>query len=273
MIEKTLPGSEQAAQEQQGKKTEITFDDSARLKDLKKIDGLKLVKTTEFIKVIDPQRLISSTGDVYYIEGLHIPQGDDHDLKTKKFIEEHFIGKEVSILSCKKKDCKAQDRYGHERAHIVLKENDLWLQGALLTSGLAQIRTRNDWPFLIDEMQVIERKARADKIGMWESDALMPKQADSIQDSVRGFFIVEGIIKTVAMHKNKTYLNFGDNWRKDFTIVIPSDIRRKFSKKNIDIMNTNGRPVRVRGWVDAYNGPFIEIDHIEQIEWIEETKN
>ena len=231
--------------------------------------NLKLIKTVEFKTIINSQTVLTSEGEIVYLEALYIPKDNENDLTTKAFLEENFLNQPINLYSCKDNKCKDKDRYGHTRAHAFTKADNLWVQGALLASGYAQIRTRNDWPYLIDQMRKIETFARTEGIGLWQDENFTPKDALNIAESLRGFFIVEGVVRSVAMNNNKIYLNFGQDWRKDFTVIIPSNLRRLFSKQNIDIMDSGGKTLRVRGWIDGYNGPFIDVDHPEQIEWLE----
>ena len=68
------------------------------------------------------------------------------------------------------------------------------------------------------------------------------------------------------MRRNKLYLNFGNNWRDDFTVSVSALNLRKFTKRKIDLKKWNGKKIRVRGWLRSYNGPFMEINHPERFE-------
>ena len=76
-------------------------------------------------------------------------------------------------------------------------------------------------------------------------------------------------MKAAAVVRGRGYLNFGDDWREDFTVSIGPRDRRRFETAGIDIEDYEGRLVRVRGWVDSFNGPMIEATHPEQIEVLE----
>lgn len=231
---------------------------------------LKHLKTVTYKQAIDSQRFLTTEGDIVYLEGLYIPDTQDNDVKTMAFLNTHLKDKKIDLHVCSERDCKQNDRLGDIRAHCVTQDNHIWIQSLLLHSGFAQMRIRQDWPFLIDELRTAEQKAAADKSGLWADERFMIMDAQKIDDAHRGFSIVEGYVYSVAMVSNKVYLNFADNWRKDFTIVIPSEVRRDFSKHAIDVMASGGKKVRVRGWVDYYNGPTIEIDHMAQIEWLDD---
>ena len=74
------------------------------------------------------------------------------------------------------------------------------------------------------------------------------------------------------MSKNKIYLNFGDNWRTDFTIMITPAIRKKMIAQGHDPLSLQGVKVRVRGWLENYNGPNIELIHPAWLEVLSERK-
>jgi len=83
---------------------------------------------------------------------------------------------------------------------------------------------------------------------------------------VDGFQLVEGQIVAPAKAKGDVYLNFGEDWRTDFTVLIPRKALRLFKEAALDPLAWTGRRIRVRGWVFSRNGPMIEATHPEQIE-------
>ncbi len=72
------------------------------------------------------------------------------------------------------------------------------------------------------------------------------------------------------MVRGRGYLNFGEDWKTDFTIYLSPRTRRLFEREGLDIEDFEGHVVRVRGWLDSYNGPEIEATHPEQIEVLDE---
>ena len=71
----------------------------------------------------------------------------------------------------------------------------------------------------------------------------------------------------MAETKRVTYVNFGKDWRTDFTIRIPGNVLREFAKRGVDVLDFHGSQV-IRGWIRRWNGPMIELTHIEQLERI-----
>jgi endonuclease YncB( thermonuclease family) len=161
------------------------------------------------------------------------------------------------------------DRYGRVLAHLA-RDDGLWLQGALLARGLARVYTFEDNRAAAREMYALERAARAAAHGIWSLPYYRVRSAGEAERHVGGFELVEGRILDVAVVHGRGYLNFGADWRTDFTIVVPkrasATFRPVFGRK---MEKLQGKRVRVRGWLRRYNGPMIESTHPEQIEVLE----
>jgi hypothetical protein len=54
-------------------------------------------------------------------------------------------------------------------------------------------------------------------------------------------------------------LNFGPDYKTDFTVTIAPTEMRLFRREKIDPRELVGRTLRVRGWLGSYNGPEMEL--------------
>ena len=81
--------------------------------------------------------------------------------------------------------------------------------------------------------------------------------------------MVEGTVLDSAEVRGRTYLNFGEDWRSDFTVTISPKDKRRFREESFDLLALKGRRIRVRGWLHQRNGPMIDVTHPEQIELLE----
>lgn len=173
-------------------------------------------------------------------------------------------GREVSLIFTGRE----RDRHGRILAHLQ-RDDGLWLQGEMLRLGLARVYTFADNRGRAQEMLAIERRARADGAGIWRHPFYRIRTADALDDAEIGTFqLVEGTITAAQRVKSRIYLNFGADWRSDFTVVIAASALPMFEAAGIDPLAMQGRRVRVRGWLDRYNGPMIEATHPEQIEML-----
>lgn len=158
------------------------------------------------------------------------------------------------------------DRHGRVLAHLT-PDDGLWLQGEMLARGLARVYSFADNRTGVREMYAIERRARADRRGIWGLNYYRVIDESEANRHVGTFQLVEGRILKAAVVRRRGYLNFGENWRQDFTIAIPKRALSRFRAvhgRRLDQLS--GKTVRVRGWLRRYNGPMIEATHPEQIE-------
>ncbi|HOO81810.1 MAG TPA: thermonuclease family protein [Alphaproteobacteria bacterium] len=234
--------------------------------------ALRKTGEAQVLEVISPLTVKLSNGDIVRLPGLHFPDYDytaertgPFALTAMKVLQDMLEGKKVEIYQTPKKDWGRTNRMGHALAHLVRSDSGLWAQGMLIRLGLAQVKTSQRNPEMAAQLYALEAEARHEKIGIWENDDVILSPEDALKH-LNSFQIVEGVIQSAAMKKNRVYLNFGGNWRNDFTVSIAPEDRRIFSKAEINPLDWNGAHVRVRGWVEEYNGAYIEIDHPEALE-------
>jgi endonuclease YncB( thermonuclease family) len=163
---------------------------------------------------------------------------------------------------------RRKDRYGRMLAHLV-RDDGLWLQGALLARGLARVYSFRDNRRLVDDMLARERQARRARLGIWALDYYAVRTPAEAENHIGSFQLVEGRVVDAAIVRRRGYINFGVDWRSDFTIAIRPRDRKLFGPEGEDILSFKGRIVRVRGWIKSYNGAMIEATHPEQIEVFE----
>tara|TARA_A100001037_G_scaffold275659_1_gene274358 strand:+ start:595 stop:819 length:225 start_codon:yes stop_codon:yes gene_type:complete len=70
----------------------------------------------------------------------------------------------------------------------------------------------------------------------------------------------------VAVVRGRALLNFGENWKTDFTVSIAPRDWRRFIDAGISAADYRGLRIRVRDWLKSRNGPMIDVTHPEQIE-------
>jgi endonuclease YncB( thermonuclease family) len=157
------------------------------------------------------------------------------------------------------------DRHGRQLAHLTLADGS-WVQNVLLSQGLARVYSFPDNRALVAEMLVAERAARKARAGIWDNEFYAIRSPLDLARDLGTFQLVEGRVLDAARVRGTTYLNFGADWRTDFTIAVRSKFRAAFEDAGVDLLALEGRTVRVRGWLDNRNGPMIAATHPEQIE-------
>ncbi len=165
------------------------------------------------------------------------------------------------------------DRHRRLLAHVEREKAAgrpaLWLQGEMLRRGLARVYSFPDNRARVGRMLALEREARAARRGIWRLRYYRILAPEETVRAIGTFQIVEGLVLDAAVVRGRSYLNFGADWRSDFTISVVRKYRRRFSRAGIDIAALAGRRLRARGWLKWRNGPMIELNHPEQLEIVE----
>lgn len=179
------------------------------------------------------------------------------------------------------------DRHGRVLAQVFVAREDggfEWLQEELLRRGLARVYTFSDNRACSEELLKAERAARREERGIWADPFYAILDAADIPvllERVGRFELVEGRVVSAALVRGRLYLNFGDDYREDFTVTVRERDVKLFGTEEpwasfvggaaADVAALAGRHVRVRGWLDRYNGPEMEATHPEQIEFTGDT--
>lgn len=162
------------------------------------------------------------------------------------------------------------DRWGRTLAHLQMGDDGDWIQGRMLMVGMARVRTFPRTANGARAMLDLERTARANDHGIWSDWFYRVRNPDEAWGDLDSVQLVEGRVVDVATVRGTSYLNFGRDWRNDFTFRIKTDPRRAFRRAGVDIDGLMRRRVRGRGWVFPLNGPTIDLTHPEQLEVLEE---
>jgi micrococcal nuclease len=165
-----------------------------------------------------------------------------------------------------------KDRYGRLEAQIFLPNNadSSWLQIAIIERGLGRVFITPDRPECAGALFAAERFAREHRAGIWAAPAYAVRTPDALSGRDRGTFqIVQGKVVHAAVKGGRGYLDFGADWKTDFTASIAPDCMKMFRELGIDPRTYEGHNIRVRGWIDEYHGPEIDVAAPQDIELAE----
>jgi len=163
------------------------------------------------------------------------------------------------------------DRHGRLLAHLFL-EDGTWVQGQMLSIGMARVYTFPDNRAVVPDMLRHEQIARNAGKGIWAHPFYKTHAAtpEALKRFIGTFQVIEGKVIDAARVKNRVYLNFGNDWRSDFTVTLNSRARKLFKSADVDPLDYKNKIIRVRGWLKKFNGPAINATHPEQIEIIKQ---
>ncbi|TQV79635.1 thermonuclease family protein [Denitrobaculum tricleocarpae] len=232
--------------------------------------GLETGGTVTVAKVLDDGSLRLDDGKILRLAGIQTPPTPPWYKKpplwppaarARDLLGALTQGQELRLAY----DRRRSDRHGRLLAHVTDGQGR-WLQGELLRRGWARVQAFPDNRAVLGEMLTLEREAREAKRGLWAHSAYAVRRHDNTEKDLGQFHLVEGEVLEVAVVRGRAYLNFGEDWRSDFTLVIERAERRRFEAEGLDPALFEGRRVRARGWLEFRNGVTITITHPEQIE-------
>ena len=218
--------------------------------------------TAAFVRqVIDGEVLATDAGEVR-LAGIMTPtQPPALANQVLAALRNISIGRTVTLAY----ETTAQDRHGRYLAHVETRAG-VWLQGTLIDRGLARVATTPGRRARAAEMLTRERAAREAGRGLWgDPNYRILSDADAAAH-IGAFQLVEGRVLAVQRVKGVTYLNFGADYRTDFTLQVPRESLPQFRAADMLLPDLKDQRVRVRGWLRQFNGPLIDATHPEQIE-------
>jgi endonuclease YncB( thermonuclease family) len=165
------------------------------------------------------------------------------------------------------------DRHGRLLAQAWLAAADgtkqVWLQQMLLTQGLARVASTDETRALVPALLRLEAQARDTRRGLWADPFYRVRTPADAGDALDSFQIVEGRVLAAALVRSGGYLNFGADYKTDFTLSFSREALQRLQESGIVFKSLQGVRLRARGWLRSFNGPLIDITHPEQIEVLE----
>jgi micrococcal nuclease len=228
------------------------------------------------IRIIDGDTLALDDGRTVRLAGVMAPKAGASDPPALRALAAAALDTLTVLANGRRLQFEhfGRDRYDRWLIHAH-NEAGQWLQGELLARGLARVATAPDQRSHAAEMLRLETMARDAMRGLWGERRFRVLGPDEVTPFVGSFQIVDGVIVAVGHARGRSYLNFGADWRTDFTVAIERrSLERLVGKASPGAAASPGerlvgRRVRVRGWIKSFNGPLIEANHPEQVELLD----
>ena len=174
---------------------------------------------------------------------------------------------------------RQRDRYGRALAQAYVggggPDQETWLQDHLIREGYARAYALPNTVGCLKMLLAAEREARAARRGLWGVETYRVRSANDVDALLRltgQFVIVEGHVTSTARTRQTTYLNFGADWRHDFTASLANTAVDRNSDDAQMIGSLAGNTVRVRGWIERRNGPMVTLVSVDEIEVLERDR-
>ena len=192
---------------------------------------------------------------------LILPDQPDIHRKAREFISTQIMDRQIKAMADTPVD--RHKRYAFSQLLDISGED---LLPDLVASGWLVV-----WPYpgadpdILRNLYKAEGSARKAGRGFWDSSKrsfprFAADQAETIRD-YQGFGIIYGTVTAARKANSQTYVNFGAEWRKDASLGLARGLKSLPLFPDIQNIETDlpGRKIEARGYIRAYNGPFIDI--------------
>ena len=219
--------------------------------------------------VVSGTMLRLDDGRVAKLAGVNIPEAAAID--ARGFVQNLVKGALVSLAPL----TANQDRYGRiiARARVTKNGGTLWLEEALVSAGLALANLYPGETGCFKPLLSAETRARQENAGYWGVDRAMRFAAsnrDDIFAATGRFIVIEGTILRVTIRDYATFLDFGEDWQRDLSIMLPKAQRTQVETAIGSMQTMKGRKVQIRGIIAPGRVLRFRLTSIDQIRVIEE---
>lgn len=140
----------------------------------------------------------------------------------------------------------------------------------LVAEGLALVDAGERDRLCRPELLAVEASARAARRGVWRDRPHRALDLEGLGRQAGRFTAIEGRVVSVGERRERTYLNFGRDFAKDFAVVLPKRSWAALKEAGHSASSLRGRLVRVRGVVEVRRGPSVEVTAADMVEVLAE---
>jgi micrococcal nuclease len=187
-------------------------------------------------------------------------------LAAKQALERLVAGRQVAIVPAGSQP----DRHGRWRANVFFEGR--WVQAGLVAAGWARVHWLPLDPACIFALLEQERGAREANLGLWRNASYRVLDAsDASLERRNGLYeLVQGRVRSVGHGRYMTFLDFGRDYWRDFTIMVSPDVADGLAGAGLPVDGLKGRRVRVRGVIEESGGPAVRLNDPAEIEVLDD---
>lgn len=165
-----------------------------------------------------------------------------------------------------------EDRWRRRPARILLDPDSAAprdLAATLVATGAARVDPGAREGLCDKALLAREDIARRAGRGLWREEtarAVPADRPDLVLERAGRFAIVEGVVVGVGERARRTYIDFSRNWDGGFTVIVAPRVWATLVERGLDADTLTGRRVRVRGIIQYWRGPAVELATADFVE-------
>jgi hypothetical protein len=196
-------------------------------------------ETVTFASVEAGPVLVTPSGERVRLEKLRTPD----EASILAVLTQTLIGRSFEIAR------HAPNRWGETVATLQPDPRP-----DILQKGLAQLETEDS------SLAPAEAAAMTAQAGLWNLPCCRLLSADEASHRHDEWRIVRGRVAAVSLRAHTAYVNFGTDWKEDFTLSLSPTLARRLGAEN-----WAEKTLLARGWLTLSGGGLIAVSNAAQI--------
>ncbi|KQP30942.1 DNA-binding protein [Methylobacterium sp. Leaf104] len=162
------------------------------------------------------------------------------------------------------------DRWG--RSHVDAVEIEPAAEAApdlaagLVALGLVAVDAGERDTLCRPALLAVEAGARRSGSGLWRRAVPDVRDGAALRNSLGRFVVAQGPVLWVGERPRRTYLDFARRGEDGLTVTVSKRTWRALQERGLSAASLRGRHVRVRGVLEAWRGPTLDIASADMIE-------
>ncbi len=142
----------------------------------------------------------------------------------------------------------------------------------MVAEGLARARWLPGEAVCFQSFLSREQAARQASLGLWgrPETAVLAADDPSLVRKTGLYELVEGRLASVGHGAPMLFLDFGRDYRRDFTVMAPPQVAQGLTAAGISVDGLVGKRLRVRGVIEDSSGAAIRLNDAAEIEVIDD---
>lgn len=214
--------------------------------------------------------LVLASGARAVLDGVHWPEPGEAAAAAEAWLQ-HYRGRGLRLVA------RGEiDRWGRVHVDASLEpaaasdspaEADIPdLAAGLVGAGLVPVDAGERDTLCRPGLLAVEAGARRRGRGIWGAAGPGVRDGAALRSRMGRFVVAQGTVLRVGERARRTYLDFARRGEDGLTVTVSKRTWRRLQERGLSTANLRGREVRVRGRLEAWRGPTLDVASAEMIE-------
>ena len=140
------------------------------------------------------------------------------------------------------------------------------LAAGLVDAGLVPVDAGERDTLCRPGLLAVEAGARRAGRGVWSAAAPEVRDGAALRSRMGRFVVTQGTVLRVGERARRTYLDFTRKGEDGLTVTVSKRTWRQLQERGLSTASLRGREVRVRGRLEAWRGPTLDVASADMIE-------